>query len=214
MLCRHGSSDEFACEAPTSAPMLRHDLRMGSSHRSADANAVQGDYGEQWLEIVAAAHGIDHGRVATTDLDKADVQLTVRGEVNGYQSPTVKVQVKTTTNLRRDTNGDMLYDLDVDAHNFLCKTNHSTGRILVVVALSDDEERVRVTDEGTLLLGGAAWVSLQGVAPSSNKESQVVRVPASNVVDGRGLERMVGTYGVPRTSAVPEYDPWKDEGVS
>jgi hypothetical protein len=39
-------------------------------------NALQGDFGEAWLEAVAAGCGLLHGRPSTVDLEKADVELT------------------------------------------------------------------------------------------------------------------------------------------
>lgn len=80
---------------------------------------LQGDFGEAWLEAVAAGCDLLHGRPSTVDLDKADVQLTKAGLWWGSYSPTVKVQVKTTSNLRRLGGRDMSYDLDVATYNVL-----------------------------------------------------------------------------------------------
>jgi hypothetical protein len=58
-------------------------------------NPLQGDFGEMWLGAVAAGCGLLHGRPGTVDLEKADVELTLRGEHDGTYNPSVKVQVKT-----------------------------------------------------------------------------------------------------------------------
>ena len=63
-------------------------------------NALQGDFGEAWLEAVAAGCRLLHGRPSTLDLDKADVEVTLLGIAAGTYNPTVKVQVKTEVNLR------------------------------------------------------------------------------------------------------------------
>jgi hypothetical protein len=44
-------------------------------------NVLQGDFGEAWLEAVAAGCGILHGRPASLDLQKSDIQLTFVGTV-------------------------------------------------------------------------------------------------------------------------------------
>ena len=72
---------------------------MSSSH-----NAIQGDFGEAWLEVVASGCGLLRGR-STLDLEKADVELTYPGRLEGSYCPTVKVQVKTQVNLRMKTSG-------------------------------------------------------------------------------------------------------------
>ena len=64
-------------------------------------------------------------------------------------------------------------------------------------------------EDGTLLVGLGAWVSLEGYPETTNKASQVVKVPAGNTLDESGLRRMLGTYGVRRTFPVPDDDPWE-----
>jgi hypothetical protein len=67
----------------------------------ASENSLQGDYGETWLRAVAASCGLLHGRPTTLDLEKADVELVRRGLWNGMWHPIVKMQVKTTVDLRQ-----------------------------------------------------------------------------------------------------------------
>ena len=172
-------------------------------------NALQGDFGEAWLEAVAAGCRLLHGRPSTLDLDKADVEVTLLGIAAGTYNPTVKVQVKTEVNLRIDQDGYLVYNLDMATYNVLRRTDHSVRRILAVIGLSGDGGRVRLDPDGTLLIGYGAWASLEGYPPSDNATSQVVRLPASNTLDGPGLDLMLRTYGVPRSTPVPDVDPWK-----
>lgn len=81
------------------------------SHVPSQNNAQQGDFGEAWLEVVAAGCGFPHGRPASLDLEKADVQLTLLGHHQETFNPTVKVQVKTEVGLRTDTDGSLVYNL-------------------------------------------------------------------------------------------------------
>ncbi|MGH6654275.1 MAG: DUF4365 domain-containing protein, partial [Actinocrinis sp.] len=119
-------------------------------------NPQQGDFGEAWLEAVAAGCNLQHGRPTKLDLEKADVELVLLGEHNGTYNPTVKVQVKTTLALRSLVNGDFSYDLDIETYNVLRRNDHSTRRILAVIEVAPEGERVRLHDEGTLLVGRGA----------------------------------------------------------
>ncbi len=176
-------------------------------------NVLQGDFGEAWLEAVAAGCGLLHGRPTKSDLEKADVELVLPRTVAGTYNPTVKVQVKTEINLRRDSDGNLIYNLDMATYNVLRRQDHSVRRILAVIGLSGDGSRVRLHPDGTLLVGSSGSVSLEGYPASSNVASQVVLLPASNTLDQPGLHRMLTTYGVSRSTPVPEVDPWTISGA-
>jgi hypothetical protein len=172
------------------------------------SNALQGDFGEMWLEAVAAGCGLAHGRPERLDLDKADVQLTLLAAVGRTYHPKVDVQVKTEVNLRAGEDGMLSYDLDIKTYDVLRRTDHVVRRILAVIGLEPDEPRVRLTDEGTLLLGRGAWVSLEGMSPSPNRTSQVVKLPVANTLDHDGIKRMLTQYGVRSSTPVPDIDLW------
>jgi hypothetical protein len=173
-----------------------------------DENSLQGDYGEAWLRVVAASCGLLHGRPTTLDLEKADVELVQRGQWNGVWHPTVKVQVKTTIDLREEE-GHLLYNLDIDTYNALRRDNETVRRVLAVFRLPRRGEKVRLLRSGTLLAGCGAWASLEGLPATANVASQVVRLPLSNTIDRPGLERMLATYGVRSSTPVPEVDAWE-----
>ncbi|WP_246053026.1 DUF4365 domain-containing protein [Actinocorallia herbida] len=176
--------------------------------RTQDKNLLQGDFGEAWLEAVAAGCGILHGRPTSLDLQKADVFLSYPGELNGTRSPSVLVQVKTTDGVRKTANGDFSYDLDVDTYEVLRQSNHSIRRILAVIGLSKDGERIRLGRDGTLLVGHGVWVSLEGRPATINRQTQVVCLPAKNALDEDGLKRMLGTFGVRTSTPVPDFNVW------
>jgi Domain of unknown function (DUF4365) len=113
---------------------------------AADRNPLQGDFGEAWLEAVAAGCNLLHGCSTTLDLEKADVELVLRGVVNGTYNPTVKVQVKTTQTLRRLQGGGFSYDLDVETYDVLRRDDHSVRRILAVIEVAPEGQRVRLQD--------------------------------------------------------------------
>jgi hypothetical protein len=170
-------------------------------------NVIQGDYGETWLRVVAAGCGLLHGRPTTLDLEKADVELVRRGLWDGMWHPTVKVQVKTTIDLRQEED-HFVYNLDAGTYNVICRDNESVRRVLAVFRLPKRGEKVRLLRSGTLLAGSGAWVSLEGSPATANTGSRVVRLPVSNTIDRPGLERMVATYGVRSSTPVSEVNAW------
>ena len=171
-------------------------------------NAYQGEFGEAWLRAVAAGCGLLHGTPASIDMIKGDVLLTLPEQVPGSNYPTVIVQVKTDVNLRRGSDGRFAYDLDVATYDVLRREDNTVRRVLAVIGLPRDGERVRLHAEGTLLVGRGAWVSLEGAPSSSNSTSQVVYLPESNTIDGPGLNRMLRMYGVRISTPVPDVRPW------
>jgi hypothetical protein len=154
-------------------------------------NALQGDFGEAWLEAVAAGCGFLHGRPASLDLEKADVQLTMLGHHQGTFNPTVKVQVKTEVGLRTDTDGSLVYSLDVPTYDVLRRQDHAVRRVLAVIGLPAEGARVKLSHDGTILVGRGAWLSLEGYPVTANTTSLVVRLPAANTLDQAGLDRML-----------------------
>jgi hypothetical protein len=160
-----------------------------------------------WLGAVAAGCGILHGPSTTVDDIKGDVELVRKGYWRGTWNPTVRVQVKTSADLR-EVDDHFAYNLDIETYNVLRRTNESVRRILVVIRLARTGERVRLVESGTLLVGRGAWVSLEGRVASTNTTSQVVMLPMANTLDRSGLERMLKTYGVRSSTPVPPIDVW------
>jgi hypothetical protein len=70
---------------------------------------------------------------------------------------------------------------------------------------------VRLQDDGTLLIGRGAWVSLEGMPTSKNSTKEVVKLPVTNTIDHAGLERMLTECGVRSTAPVPAADPWSND---
>ena len=177
--------------------------------RDHNQNTLQGDFGEAWLEAVAAGCGLLHGRPTTVDLQKADVQLVYPGVELGTYFPTVNVQVKTTIELRQLASGDFSFDLDLETYDVLRRNDHAVSRVLAVIGVPEEGENVRLHADGTLLCGRGAWVSLEGEEPSINTKSQVVHLPAENTLDRPGLYNMLSSYGIRRSTPVPSINAWE-----
>lgn len=173
-----------------------------------DDNTLQGDFGEAWVEVVAAGIKVLHGRPSTLDLQKADVQLTWRGDHDGTFNPTVLVQVKTTTSIRELSDGSWGFDLDLPTYEVLRRDNNAIPRILVVIALSVTDERVRLHEDGTMLVGHARWVSIRGLDSVANTTTTVVHLPASQRLDEVGLGQMLKLHGSSTSTPVPDIDMW------
>ena len=170
------------------------------------ASLLQGDFGEAWLEAVAAGSGILHGRPSTLDLDKADVQLSRPSLLSGDDERTIKVQVKTALDFSADSDGTASFEIDVPTYDVLRAMTRTVRRVLAVIWLERDGDRIQLQDDGTLLVGRSAWVSLEDKDATSNTSSVTIRVPLANTIDQPGLLRMLDLYGVPRSSQVPDVD--------
>jgi hypothetical protein len=121
----------------------------------------------------------------------------------------VNAQVKTSIDLRKGA-GYFSYDLDIPTYDILRMDNAAVRRVLIVIGLNREGERVVLKRDGTLLVGRGAWVSLEGLPASKNVTSQVVKLPVTNTLDRPGLERMLTMYGVRSSTRVPDVDAWGD----
>lgn len=169
-------------------------------------NTAQGNFGETWVEVIAASAGMTHGRL-DPDVDKADVDLTLLEDVAGTYHPGVKVQVKTELGLIPDADGVLRYRLDIDTYDFLRRTNHGCARTLVVFGLDESGERVRLAPDGTLLRGVGRWISLYGRKKETDK-SVVIDLPPENKLDAAGIREMVIQCGVRQSTEVSDPDVW------
>ena len=177
---------------------------MGVEH-----NTEQGDFGETWLEVIAAAAGMTHSR-PRPDIDKADVDVTLPLELPDVYHPSVKVQVKTEFGLKPGPDGVLRYRLDITTYDFLRRKDHGCARALVVFGLERSGERVRLEPDGTLLCGVGRWANLYGMGPVSG-QSIVIDLPAKNKLDTAGMREMVVKCGIRQSTPVPETDVWGDQ---
>lgn len=101
------------------------------------------------------------------------------------------VQVKSTTNaIVRD--GEVVYDLDVDAYDGLRIEKTCAPRILVLHVQPKAEcERLTVAQEGLIVRGRCYWMSLRGFPEVSNKSQIRVRIPVSRVLTEESLKEIL-----------------------
>jgi len=170
---------------------------------------VKGDFGETWLEVVASAIGMEHGRPTTTDRDKADVELKLLNPgINDWDNACVQVQVKASERVTVD-NDSLVFDLDIKTYDRLRRGRSVPRRLLAVFKVSDPTDRIRLTDEGTLLVGRGAWISLEGYPASNNTDTQRIKLPLVNGVDAEGLVTMLKSYGTPESTPTGPVNLWE-----
>src|SRR5258708_19159483 len=103
------------------------------------ASNILGDFGEEWIKAVAAGCGYLQGNPSTKDLQRADVQLTLLGEVSGVEDPTVQIQVKATeAAIALDDDGvHARFVLDRATYDALRRKRRTVRRVLAVVWVTD-----------------------------------------------------------------------------
>ena len=179
-------------------------VMSGGTADQGHTNLLQGDFGESWLEVVASAAGLLHGRPYRLDLQKTDVQIAAPGDESSDET-TVQVQVKTKVGFTGLGDGTASFELDLATYEELRKIHH-IRKLLAVIWLEREGDRVVVDDAGSMLVGRGAWMSLETLGATTNTDSVTVRLPLDNRLDALGLRRMLTTYGVPRSSQVPDMD--------
>jgi hypothetical protein len=103
---------------------------------------------------------------------------------SGYR---VDVQAKSTTLARLDAT-HLRHDLDVATYETLRYAQAGCPRLLVVLALPEDEARWLEQSEQELLLRRAAyWRSLRGSPATTNRKSVRVAIPRTNLFTVQAL---------------------------
>jgi hypothetical protein len=170
-------------------------------------NVLQGEFGEAWVRGVASGCGLLQGHPFSLDLWKTDVLIASPSSGNDTAELTVRIQVKTTLGFHEHDDGTASFDLDAADYNGLT-VSRSIRRLLAVIWLERDGTRIRLQEDGTLFVGHAAWMSLEDAPPTSNTTTVAVRMPLANTLDGAGFHRMLNQHGAPRSTPVPDVDPW------
>lgn len=93
------------------------------------------------------------------------------------------------------------YDLEAKSHKDLVDGTVGAPRILIVLALPADKTKwLEVSAESLVLRRSAFWMSLRGEAPTSNKTTQVVKIPRAQVFD---VQAVTGMFGRVRAGGLP-----------
>jgi len=121
---------------------------------------------------------------------------------SGYK---LDIQAKSTT-LAHVDGVSIRYDLEAAAYESLRLTGLGCPRLLVLLVLPDDESLWLQQDGEAMTLRRACyWMSLCGMAPTTNRRSVRLAVPPSKPVHAGGLARSHGASQTRRAAM----NPWR-----
>lgn len=175
-MCGHGGSDRAG---PRVLGLLTRNHRQEALCRA-------------YIQVIAARCGMswsvpnpDYG----IDLTLNDV--IDRGGVRAESGYKLDVQAKSATRAGW-TATHLRYDIDVRSYETLRDPTPGTSRILVVLALPEDESLWSAQTEDELIVRHCAyWLSLRGEGPTSNRRSLRLLIPRGNRFSVEALRGMM-----------------------
>jgi len=124
-------------------------------------------------------------------IDQTLNDIVAYGDYRAESGFKIDVQAKSATRAHL-TATHVKHDLERRAYDILRETAVGTPRILVVLVLPKDESLwVAQTEQELTLRHCAYWISLRGVAPSTNRRSVRVEVPRANVFSANTLQELM-----------------------
>jgi hypothetical protein len=153
-----------------------------------------------YVRAVAATAGFRVQDGTQPDDDSVDLTIAARGPGGTMRSPKLDLQLKCQLGRPADE-PTWPYDLKAKNYEDLRHTDLQVPRILVVVAVPDDVSTWLDQDEERLLMRHCGWwVSLRGLAGSTNTTTVRMPVPRVQRFDVAGLTAIMdrlGQGGVP-----------------
>jgi hypothetical protein len=147
----------------------------------------QEKFSAAYVRAIAATAGFRVLDGAQPDDDSVDLTLTARGPGGTVRSPKLDLQLKCKLGRPADE-PTWPYDLKLKNYEDLRHTDFQVPRILVVVAVPDDVNTWLEQDDDRLLMRHCGWwVSLRGMAASTNTTTVRVQVPRAQRFDVAGL---------------------------
>jgi hypothetical protein len=167
---------------PRPKPASRSPTQRGADSRD------QGDFGERWVALMAAAAGLG---CSTEQVERSIGELGVTyphrvGLLNDWE---IKAQVKTVAEPRYGPD-HIAYDLDAMAHRRLTGPSQVPKFLFLVTVCGDRGRWIRTTGTADVLNHGAYWLSLRDQEPTANRSSQVVHVPLRNRLSPDSLREL------------------------
>lgn len=169
----------------TSAGPIGNGVHLGD-------NGHRGDFGEQFVRMLAAAANLDAAR-RERDRVGVDWQLGHPGRSGTRRYPAIEAQVKCTSPPSGD-DGDIHYPLKVKNYNWLAGREYQVPRFLfLVLAPSDASTWTDATHDRLLLKHAAYWVCLHDLDPLMDRpatSTRTVLVPRANLLTVGSLHRL------------------------
>ncbi|RBQ20607.1 DUF4365 domain-containing protein [Spongiactinospora rosea] len=158
-----------------------------------DKNNHQGWYGECFVQVLAAAAGLQASAL-TPDCTGVDFDISAPVEIRG-DFPAMRVQVKTWARPKGDKDDWIYPRLTQKRFNALAGGERRIPRFLFLVIVPDDvSEYAKGDQEGLLLSHAAYWLSLadrdQIESPRCNS-TVTVRVPKKNILTVKSLRELL-----------------------
>jgi len=140
-----------------------------------------------YVEAVATQAGCTVIRGPYPDRESADMQIRAHGGIQ----PCLDVQLKATTTLAPEKDGNLVFPLKVRNYEDLRKQT-MIPKVLVVLDLPKDEEQWLTVEPSRLVLRKCAfWLTLTGLPARDNKETVSVRIPARNIFDMEAVRELM-----------------------
>ncbi|MGE0148947.1 MAG: DUF4365 domain-containing protein [Parvibaculaceae bacterium] len=155
----------------------------------ADNLLTEADKQEAFSRVYASAVAAAAGYVTSVpavDRDSIDITFQAGGEAR----PKLDAQLKATINLT--PSGDS-YSFPLKKKNYEdLRIDTMVPRILIVLRMPQEaNDWIKISIEELILRHAAYWVNLNGSPPTKNEESVTVYLPAANVFDVEGLQKLM-----------------------
>lgn len=144
------------------------------------------DMSEAFLRALCAYNGYSIVKVEH-DNDGLDIGVRCAGPADASSvlvSTEVEIQLKSSfAKITPQPDGSINYTLEAKNYNWLVQTNRMIPLILVVFHMHKDENLwLDQTTDWLKITKCAYWLSLKGLAPTTNKYSVTVNLPAANLL--------------------------------
>ncbi|WP_230205262.1 DUF4365 domain-containing protein [Parafrankia elaeagni] len=169
-------------------PSPRTDSAATRMRRGID-NRDEGEFGESWIHMLAAAAGLEI-KTARTEKTKIDCVLTYPHEIYLQPRWSISGQIKTVIEPRFE-NGHIVYDLDADTHRELAGLRYEYQFLFLVAACKEREWWIHNHETFDALSHGAYWYSLRHESPTGNKSKQVIRIPVGRRLSPASLRDLI-----------------------
>jgi hypothetical protein len=163
---------------------------MSSSSTREYSTVQQEEFSYALVSTIAAAAGYAIS-VEPRLIDNAGIDITIKapGEIGTVLSPQFMAQVKCTTDSSIIKRSQIHYALPVHNYTRLIHENPLIPQFLIVVFVPKElSEWVQATEEKTVLQRSAYWMSLKGMANTSNAANVTVHVPRENLLTPLSLQ--------------------------
>jgi hypothetical protein len=119
----------------------------------------------------------------SVDEDGIDVTLCRRGTHKKSESPSIAIQLKSTTQWG-DEDDHITYPLKVKNYERLRARNRTIPAILAVLPMpSKPDEWIVYEDQRIALHHRAYWIDLTGAGPTPNKTTITISIPKNQLLD-------------------------------